>query len=90
MKLAHLEPDIVTYGVLALGCKTGQEARDLLLELQDGGVRYGSHHNLAVTWRKMLTLFPFPQIKYRDSRCDAKECMRFQTIPLRHGALENL
>lgn len=37
--VAHLQPDIVTYGVLALGCRTPAEADDLLQQMYDKGVR---------------------------------------------------
>ncbi|XP_067645278.1 pentatricopeptide repeat-containing protein 1, mitochondrial [Eurosta solidaginis] len=36
---ARLQPDIVTYGVLALGCQTQNEARELLQEMQEKGIR---------------------------------------------------
>ncbi|XP_055531510.1 pentatricopeptide repeat-containing protein 1, mitochondrial [Wyeomyia smithii] len=39
IKTARLEPDIVTYGVLALGCRVPEEARALLREMSDAGVR---------------------------------------------------
>lgn len=39
IKTASLEPDIVTYGVLALGCRTTEEARQLLQEMYDKGLR---------------------------------------------------
>ncbi|XP_058461206.1 pentatricopeptide repeat-containing protein 1, mitochondrial [Malaya genurostris] len=39
IKTARLEPDIVTYGVLALGCRTQEEARSLLKEMDDAGIR---------------------------------------------------
>lgn len=37
--LAGLEPDIVTYGVLALGCGNVEEARELLVEMDNKGIR---------------------------------------------------
>ncbi|XP_035784714.1 pentatricopeptide repeat-containing protein 1, mitochondrial-like [Anopheles albimanus] len=39
IEAANLEPDIVTYGVLALGCQTQEEARSLLKMMQDADVR---------------------------------------------------
>uniref|UniRef100_A0A182JX20 PROP1-like PPR domain-containing protein n=1 Tax=Anopheles christyi TaxID=43041 RepID=A0A182JX20_9DIPT len=36
---ANLEPDIVTYGVLALGCQTQEEARSLLKMMHEADVR---------------------------------------------------
>lgn len=39
IRVACLEPDIVTYGVLALGCTNVSEARDLLDEMEAKGVR---------------------------------------------------
>lgn len=39
IKIADLKPDIVTYGVLALGCCTSTEADELLQEMYDKGVR---------------------------------------------------
>uniref|UniRef100_A0A1Q3F339 Putative pentatricopeptide repeat-containing protein 1 mitochondrial n=1 Tax=Culex tarsalis TaxID=7177 RepID=A0A1Q3F339_CULTA len=39
IRTARLEPDIVTYGVLALGCRTQDEARALLKEMEEAGVR---------------------------------------------------
>ncbi|KAG4067709.1 hypothetical protein HA402_005481 [Bradysia odoriphaga] len=39
IQIAGLEPDIVTYGVLALGCRNVEEARDLLTEMDIKGVR---------------------------------------------------
>ncbi|XP_053687641.1 pentatricopeptide repeat-containing protein 1, mitochondrial [Sabethes cyaneus] len=39
IKTARLEPDIVTYGVLALGCRNQEEAQSLLREMSDAGVR---------------------------------------------------
>lgn len=38
-KTARLSPDIVTYGVLALGCTSEAEARDLIEEMEKAGVR---------------------------------------------------
>jgi hypothetical protein len=35
-----LYPDIVTFGVLALGCRTKQEAQFLLADMRDAGFRY--------------------------------------------------
>lgn len=37
--IAGLEPDIVTYGVLALGCRNVEEAKELLAEMDDKGLR---------------------------------------------------
>lgn len=39
IRTARLEPDIVTYGVLALGCRTQDEARALLKEMRDAEIR---------------------------------------------------
>ncbi|XP_055628056.1 pentatricopeptide repeat-containing protein 1, mitochondrial [Toxorhynchites rutilus septentrionalis] len=39
IKTARLEPDIVTYGVLALGCQIPEEAHALLEEMDDAGIR---------------------------------------------------
>lgn len=39
IEIADLEPDIVTYGVLALGCRNVQEAKELLAEMDDKGIR---------------------------------------------------
>ncbi|EAT42220.1 AAEL006227-PA [Aedes aegypti] len=39
IRTARLEPDIVTYGVLALGCRTQEEARALLKEMRDADIR---------------------------------------------------
>lgn len=39
MKTAKLSPDIVTYGVLALGCQSEAEAHDLLAEMERANVR---------------------------------------------------
>lgn len=39
IRTARLEPDIVTYGVLALGCRTQEEARALLKEMKDSDIR---------------------------------------------------
>uniref|UniRef100_A0A182Q6L1 PROP1-like PPR domain-containing protein n=1 Tax=Anopheles farauti TaxID=69004 RepID=A0A182Q6L1_9DIPT len=39
IEAANLEPDIVTYGVLALGCQTQDEARSLLKMMHDADVR---------------------------------------------------
>lgn len=36
---AKLKPDIVTYGVLSLGCQTPEDADDLLNEMNDKGIR---------------------------------------------------
>lgn len=36
---ADLHPNIVTYGVLALGCRTPVEADELLQEMYNKGVR---------------------------------------------------
>lgn len=35
----HLRPDIVTYGVLALGCQTFEEARELIGEMNNKGIK---------------------------------------------------
>ncbi|KAH8270363.1 hypothetical protein KR018_008719 [Drosophila ironensis] len=39
IRTAGLRPDIVTYGVLALGCRTQEEARELLQQMQAAGVK---------------------------------------------------
>lgn len=39
IKTAKLYPDIVTYGVLALGCQTQEEARVLQEEMQEKGIK---------------------------------------------------
>ncbi|XP_049298048.1 pentatricopeptide repeat-containing protein 1, mitochondrial [Anopheles funestus] len=39
IEAANLEPDIVTYGVLALGCQTQEEARSLLKMMNQADVR---------------------------------------------------
>ncbi|KAH8324024.1 hypothetical protein KR074_007412 [Drosophila pseudoananassae] len=39
IRTAGLRPDIVTYGVLALGCRTQEEARELLQQMQVAGVK---------------------------------------------------
>uniref|UniRef100_A0A6E8VNZ1 PROP1-like PPR domain-containing protein n=1 Tax=Anopheles coluzzii TaxID=1518534 RepID=A0A6E8VNZ1_ANOCL len=39
IEAANLEPDIVTYGVLALGCQTQEEARSLLKMMHEADVR---------------------------------------------------
>lgn len=39
IKAVRLEPNIVTYGVMCLGCKTAQEAQDMLQILEDAGVK---------------------------------------------------
>ncbi|XP_053674536.1 pentatricopeptide repeat-containing protein 1, mitochondrial [Anopheles nili] len=44
IEAANLEPDIVTYGVLALGCQTQEEARSLLKMMQDANV----HMNIQI------------------------------------------
>lgn len=40
INIADLKPNIVTYGVLALGCRTAEEADELLQEMYNKGVRY--------------------------------------------------
>lgn len=39
IKTAKLRPDIVTYGVLALSCQTQEEARELLQQMYEQGIR---------------------------------------------------
>lgn len=39
IQAARLEPDIVTYGVMCLGCKSVIEAQNMLQKLEDAGVR---------------------------------------------------
>ncbi|XP_058830286.1 pentatricopeptide repeat-containing protein 1, mitochondrial [Topomyia yanbarensis] len=39
IQTARLTPDIVTYGVLALGCRSQEEARALLREMDDADIR---------------------------------------------------
>ncbi|EDW30160.1 GL22616 [Drosophila persimilis] len=39
IRTAGLRPDIVTYGVLALGCRTQEEARELLLQMQEAEIK---------------------------------------------------
>lgn len=39
IKTAKLQPDIITYGVLALGCQTQDEARELLNEMRTVGIK---------------------------------------------------
>ncbi|EDW76723.1 uncharacterized protein Dwil_GK19803 [Drosophila willistoni] len=39
IRTAGLKPDIITYGVLALGCRTQEEARELLQEMQAADIR---------------------------------------------------
>lgn len=41
MKQMKYRPNVVTYGVLALGCKTKEEALDLLEEMNSFGYTYG-------------------------------------------------
>lgn len=36
---ANLKPDIVTYGVLALGCQTREQAWDLINEMNEKGIK---------------------------------------------------
>lgn len=40
IRTANLPPDIVTYGVLALGCKTPDEADELIQEMYNKGLRF--------------------------------------------------
>jgi hypothetical protein len=40
---SNLYPDIVTFGVLALGCQTKQEAHCLLTDMREAGFRYDIH-----------------------------------------------
>lgn len=42
IRTAGLRPDIVTYGVLALGCRTQEQARELLKQMQAAGIRINS------------------------------------------------
>lgn len=37
---SKLRPDIITYGVLALGCQNKEQADSLLKEMKDAGYRY--------------------------------------------------
>lgn len=39
IEIADLKPDIVTYGVLALGCQTPEDADHFLQEMYNKGVR---------------------------------------------------
>ncbi|XP_017042511.2 pentatricopeptide repeat-containing protein 1, mitochondrial [Drosophila ficusphila] len=39
IRTAGLRPDIVTYGVLALGCRTQEEARELLEQMKVAGIK---------------------------------------------------
>lgn len=39
IKAAHLRPNLITYGVLALGCKTKEEAISLLEEMAEAKYR---------------------------------------------------
>lgn len=39
IRTAGLSPDIVTYGVLALGCQTAEEARELLQEMNNKDIK---------------------------------------------------
>ncbi|EDV96305.1 pentatricopeptide repeat-containing protein 1, mitochondrial [Drosophila grimshawi] len=39
IRTAGLQPDIVTYGVLALGCRSQDQARELLQQMQAAGIR---------------------------------------------------
>lgn len=39
IRTAGLRPDIVTYGVLALGCRTQEEARELLEQMHVAGIK---------------------------------------------------
>ncbi|ALC43076.1 CG4611, partial [Drosophila busckii] len=39
IKTAGLHPDIVTYGVLALGCRSQEQARELLQQMEAEGIR---------------------------------------------------
>lgn len=39
IRKANLKPDIMTYGVLALGCKTRNEAWELITEMKEKGIR---------------------------------------------------
>lgn len=39
IELANLNPDIVTYGVLAMGCLNRQQAQEFRDQLADKGIR---------------------------------------------------
>lgn len=39
MEIANLEPDIVTFGLLALGCKSIDDAKNYMQGMHDEGVK---------------------------------------------------
>ncbi|KAL5292152.1 PTCD1 family protein [Megaselia abdita] len=65
IKIAKLQPDIVTYGVQSLTCRTQEEARELLQEMKEKGIRMNmailgamlrqgcSHRNFAYVYEIM-------------------------------------
>lgn len=40
LELTNLEPDIVTYGVMAMGCINRQQAKEFFDKLAEKGVRF--------------------------------------------------
>nr|XP_017016653.1 pentatricopeptide repeat-containing protein 1, mitochondrial [Drosophila kikkawai] len=51
IRTAGLHPDIVTYGVLALGCRTQEEARELQQQMQVAGIKLNMPILGAMLWQ---------------------------------------
>lgn len=61
IRTARLQPDIVTYGVLSLGCQTIEEARELMDEMRENGVKMNMHI-LGAMLRQGTSKTNFPYI----------------------------
>ena len=70
IKTAQLQPDIVTYGVLSLGCQTAEQAHELLQEMCDKGIRLILHITLHVDFLQHSFVFVL-QDQYTNLRCNA-------------------
>lgn len=88
IEAARLEPDIVTYGVLSLGCKTREEIQDFLQQMYDKGIKYVFRFiDFELYIQKILTHLVqnciYFQSKYPNIRCHVEKCLHGQRIRFR-------
>lgn len=61
LELTNLEPDIVTYGVMAMGCINRQQAQEFFDKLAEKGVRFIS---IFVSCSEQVVLLALSYIKF--------------------------
>lgn len=61
LELTNLEPDIVTYGVMAMGCINRQQAQEFFDKLAEKGVRFIS---IFVSCSEQVVLLALSYIQF--------------------------